>query len=144
MPKGGAREGAGRKPGTLNQRSVEMAADILGSGKSPLEYLLEVMVDESADQKRRDWAAEKAAAFIHPRPAPVPRAVAFTMPKLDGAQDIPTAISGVLQAVSDGAISPSEGQSIVSIIESQRKAIETGELLERLEALEAIQSGFGR
>jgi hypothetical protein len=59
------------------------------------------------------------------------------MPKIDDAKDLPAAISGVLQAVSDGSISPSEGQSIVDIIESQRKAIETGELLERLEKLEA-------
>lgn len=136
MPKGGARKGAGRKPGTLNQRSAEMAADILGSGKSPLEYLLEVMVDENADQKRRDWAAEKAAAFIHPRPAPTPRAVQFQLPTIDTAKDMPGAIAGVLKAVTEGEISPSEAQSVVAIIEAQRKAVETTELLERIEALE--------
>ncbi|MGO7561792.1 hypothetical protein ACC754_20435 [Rhizobium johnstonii] len=136
MPKGGAREGAGRKPGTLNQRSAEMAADILGSGKSPLEYLLEVMVDDSADQKRRDWAAEKAAAYIHPRPAPTPRTVQLQLPTMDTAKDMPGAIAGVLKAVADGEISPSEAQSVVAIIEAQRKAVETTDLLERIEALE--------
>jgi hypothetical protein len=64
-----------------------MAADVLGSGKSPLEYLLEVMMDDTADQKRRDWAAEKAAAYLHPRPAPVPRAITFTVPPIESAKD---------------------------------------------------------
>jgi hypothetical protein len=136
MPKGGAREGAGRKPGTLNQRSAEMAADILGSGKSPLEYLLEVMVDDSADRKRRDWAAEKAAAYIHPRPAPTPRTVQLQLPTIDTAKDMPGAIAGVLKAVTDGEISPSEAQSVVAIIEAQRKAVETTDLQERIESLE--------
>jgi hypothetical protein len=114
-----------------------MAADVLGSGKSPLEYLLEVMMDENADEKRRDWAAEKAAAYLHPRPAPVPRTIKFTLPKLDGAQDIPAAIAAVLKAISEEQMSPAEGQSIVSVIESHRKAIETGEIVERLKVLEA-------
>ncbi|MBY2932706.1 hypothetical protein [Rhizobium leguminosarum] len=133
---GGPRPGSGRKPGTLNQRTVELTADILGSGKTPLQYLLEVMVDESADQKRRDWAAEKAAAFIHPRPAPTPRTVQLQLPTIDTAKDMPGAIAGVLKAVTEGEISPSEAQSVVAIIEAQRKAVETTHLLERIEALE--------
>ena len=134
---GGARPGSGRKAGTLNRRTAELAADVLGSGKSPLQYLLEVMMDEGADQKRRDWAAEKASAFIHPRPAPIPREIQISLPRMDTAADIPRVIAAVLEATSDGRVSPSEAQSLVSIVEAQRKAIETAELLKRIEDLEA-------
>ncbi|MDL2408726.1 hypothetical protein PY650_24405 [Rhizobium calliandrae] len=134
---GGARPGAGRKKGSLNQRTVELAADILGSAKSPLQYLLDVMMDEEAEQKRRDWAAERAAAFLHPRPAPIPRAITFPMKQIESAKDIPAAIAGVLGAASKGELSPSEAQSIVAIIDSHRKAVEAGEIMDRLEALEA-------
>ncbi len=137
---GGARPGAGRKPGTMNQRTAELAADILGSKKSPLEYLLEVMMDEAADQKRRDWAAEKASAYIHPRPAPVARPIQISIPSTATASEIPTAISGILQAVGRGEISPSEAQGVVSIMETQRKALETADLLRRIEELEAAAS----
>jgi len=40
----------------------------------------------------------------------------------------------------NGQIAPAEAQSLSALIEAQRKAIETGELLERLEKLEAIQT----
>lgn len=141
---GGARVGAGRKPGTLNQRTSELAADILGSNKSPLEYLLEVMMDATADQKRRDWAAEKASAYIHPRPAPITRSIHLSIPVMETAADIPGVISDVLRAVGRGEISPSEAQSVVSIVESQRKAIETADLLKRIEDLEAKSSSSGK
>lgn len=134
---GGARPGAGRKPGTLNKRTIDLAADILGSGKTPLEYLLEVMADENADQKRRDWAADKASAYIHPRPAPVTRSIQISIPKMQTAADVPHVISGILQAVGSGEISPSEAQSVVAIVEAQRRAIETADLLKRIEDLEA-------
>lgn len=134
---GGARQGAGRKPGTMNQRTAELAADILGSKKSPLEYLLEVMMDGEADQKRRDWAAEKASAYIHPRPASVARPIQINIPSTATASEIPGAISDILQAVGRGEISPSEAEGVVSIIEAQRKALETAELLRRIEELEA-------
>ena len=134
---GGVRPGAGRKPGTLNKRTAELAADILGSGKSPLQYLLEVMMDEDADEKRRDWAAEKASAYIHPRPAPVPREIRIELPAMETVADIPSVIASVLRATGEGRMSPSEAQSLVSIIAAQRKAIETADLLKRIEDLEA-------
>jgi hypothetical protein len=33
----------------------------------PLEYMLRVMRDHTADEKRRDAMAQAAAAFIHPK-----------------------------------------------------------------------------
>lgn len=137
---GGARAGAGRKPGTLNQRTVELAAGLLGSGKAPLVYLLEVMMDDAADQKRRDWAAEKAAAYIHPRPAPVQREIHIDLPDTSTVEGIKAALSLITKAAASGQVSPAEAQSLSALVEAQRKAIETGELMERIERLEATQA----
>ena len=59
--------GAGRKPGNAVRRSREVADRAAESGSTPLEYLLAVVANPEADQKRRDWAAATAAPFCHPR-----------------------------------------------------------------------------
>lgn len=53
--------------------------------------------------------------------------------KLDG---ITTALSAIITATATGQITPSEAQALSSVIETQRKAIETVELEERIEQLE--------
>lgn len=69
---GGARAGSGRKPGTANVRTREIADAIAKDGKLlPLEYMLNVMRDETSDAARRDDMAKAAAPFIHPRLAAV-------------------------------------------------------------------------
>ena len=47
------------------------------------------------------------------------------------------AIAAVVKEVAGGIIAPSEGQSLVAIMEAQRKAIETADIVARVEALEA-------
>ncbi|SEK23274.1 hypothetical protein SAMN04487976_101156 [Xaviernesmea oryzae] len=134
---GGAGAGAGRKPGTLNRRTVEVLGKVMSEGISPIEYMMSIMRNEDADAKDRAWAAAQAAPFIHPRPAPAQRAISIKLPAIETAEQIPGAISLVLGAAARGEIAPGEAQSLVSIIEAQRKAIETGEIVRRLEALEA-------
>lgn len=65
MTRGGKREGAGRKPGVPNKVTAETAEKIKASGLTPLDYMLSILRDESADIKDRMWAAEKAAPFVH-------------------------------------------------------------------------------
>jgi hypothetical protein len=55
---GGRRQGAGRP----RKKGPVSPADQL-----PLEYLLAIMRDPSADVKRRDWAAKAAAPYVHAR-----------------------------------------------------------------------------
>lgn len=136
MSSGGARENAGRKPGSASKRSAEVVADALAQGKTPLEYLLDVMRDDNADAKRRDWAAEKAAAFIHPRPTPMERKIEIELPDTSTIEGIGKALDTVIKAVSKGEISPSEGQSVIGVVEARRKAIETNDLAVRIDALE--------
>lgn len=136
---GGARPGAGRPRGSVSRRHVDLVASILDGRKTPLEYLMEVMADSEADEKRRDWAAEKAAAFLHPRPQPIARAIEIELPDTSTVEGIKAALGVITNAAAAGQIAPAEAQSLSALVEAQRKAIETGELLERIEKLEATQ-----
>ena len=68
MPRGGARIGAGRKRGSVNRKTREVVNDAIVRGaRLPLEYMLQVIEDETATQARRDQMAIAAAPFCHPR-----------------------------------------------------------------------------
>ena len=89
-PVGGARPGAGRKKGSGTVRRSGLEAIALArQGESPLEYMLRVLRQDNSDllalekcgvidpverirlqadhDKRRDWAAQAAAPYVHPR-----------------------------------------------------------------------------
>jgi hypothetical protein len=68
---GGKRAGSGRKHGAVTKRLRAEIAEAAAKGKTPLEYVLSVMNDEGADILRRDWAAETAMGYMHPRLAMV-------------------------------------------------------------------------
>ena len=74
--RGGARAGSGRKPGSANKRTREIADRAAADGITPLEYLLAVMRDDSTHEDpkiqagreaHRFQAAVAAAPYIHPR-----------------------------------------------------------------------------
>ena len=65
MARGGKREGAGRKPGSTNKFSKELLAKIRKEGELPVEYLLELMRDESQHTRIRLEAAKAAAPYCH-------------------------------------------------------------------------------
>lgn len=67
MPAGGARAGAGRPKGSISKVSAELREHLLAGGVSPLEYMLQVMRDATADSERRDKMAQAAAPFVHPK-----------------------------------------------------------------------------
>lgn len=48
-----------------------MAAEALKSGLTPLEYMLGILRDVSADPKDRFAAAKECAPYVHPRLAAV-------------------------------------------------------------------------
>lgn len=62
---GGARLGAGRKKGIPNKKTIEIQKAVCESGVTPLEYMLSIMRDESADEGQRLEAAKSAAPYIH-------------------------------------------------------------------------------
>lgn len=65
----------------------------------------------------------------------------FELPDISTAATLPDAIGGVVRQVAEGIVSPEEGSIIVGLLETQRKAIETSDLAERLTALETRLNG---
>ena len=75
---GGRRTGAGRKPGSVIKRTRAVIDGALAEGISPLDYMIAVMRDPNADQRRRDEMARSAAPFVHPRLSTVDASVDAT------------------------------------------------------------------
>lgn len=72
MPRGGKREGAGRKVGAVTKRTRERANEIAESGApTPLDYMLGIMNNPRADNSRRDDMAKAAAPYVHAKLASV-------------------------------------------------------------------------
>ena len=80
MARGGYRPGAGRPVGTTKKKPIVSAKaekskpiiaeqEIISTrkGKTPLEYMLDIVNDETADEARRDRLAIAAAPFVHAR-----------------------------------------------------------------------------
>ena len=58
---------AQRKPRARRRKAVP-------AGDTPLDYMLKVMRDDEADQKRRDEMAKIAASYVHQKPSERPGA----------------------------------------------------------------------
>ena len=43
--------------------------------ESPLDYMLRVMRDETADERRRDEMAKAAAPYLHPKPQSIRQSI---------------------------------------------------------------------
>jgi hypothetical protein len=69
-------------------------------------------------------------------PARRDRLIAFELPAIETAADASRAMSAILRAVADGAISPSEGQAVAGLLEGFVKTLEATEFEKRLAALE--------
>lgn len=76
MAHGGKRSGSGRKMTEARKAQLAAAQEAaarckLSDGETPLDYMLRVMRDTTADTKRRDNMALGAASYLHPRLAAV-------------------------------------------------------------------------
>jgi hypothetical protein len=72
MRTGGYRPGAGgvrKKPQGVHPLPADIVKDARAAKMQPLEYMLAVMNDQTADVTRRDRMAIAAAPFCHPRVA---------------------------------------------------------------------------
>ena len=64
------------------------------------------------------------------------RPVRVEIPPIRSAADLPIAVGAVTEAVAAGDLTPDEAQSLATLLELQRRAIETAELEQRIAALE--------
>ena len=68
---GGARKGAGRKPGIPTKKTVELQRAVEESGITPLEYMLSVMRSVDTEPRERLAAAQSAAPYVHAKLASI-------------------------------------------------------------------------
>jgi hypothetical protein len=120
--------GPGRKAGSRNKATLALDALAEGDGKAILERQLE-------KAKEGDG---KAAELILSRiwPARKSRAINLDLPPVTAPADIVPALGRIADAVAGGEITPEEGAAVAAVLEGKRKAIETTEVLARIEALE--------
>lgn len=86
IKRGGARPGAGRKKGSPNKRTAEIAKAVEESGVTPLEYMLNVMRDVVQEPALRFEAAKAAAPYVHSKLSSVEHSGSIAKP-FDGLTD---------------------------------------------------------
>lgn len=61
----------GRQKGTPNKATAAKLAQIAATGLTPLDYMLSVVRDETAERSVRLDAAKGAAPYVHPKLAQI-------------------------------------------------------------------------
>jgi hypothetical protein len=119
----------GRPVGSRHKALV--ALDTLGSNSAESILLAVIRQAEAGDTT--------AARIILDRawPARKGRTVAVDLPVINNAGGVLEALSAITAATAAGELSPDEAQVLAALIEAQRRAIETGDLAERIAALES-------
>ena len=126
----------GRVPGSRNKRTVELMA-LAEAGESPCAFAIRIMRDDTQTPEIRMHAARLAAPFIHPKPQPEPRIVAFDMPEeFDGAGSLLSVHANLLRATAAGDLALEDAKDLSAMLETHRRLVETVELEERITALE--------
>lgn len=72
------------------------------------------------------------------------KAIRCPLPVIETPADCAKAQASIIQAVAAGSILPSEGETLASLIEQQRRSLETSDMAERLAAVEALLKERGR
>jgi len=120
--------GPGRTAGSRNRATLIL--DALADGEA--ETILQKQIDLAKEGDQR------AAELILSRcwPARKSRPINLDLPAVNAAADIVPALGRITEAVAAGEITPEEAQAVAAVLEGKRKAIETVDVLARIEALE--------
>lgn len=65
--KGGRREGAGRKKGSKNKKTIDLLASVAKQGVTPLQFMLAIMNNPKKSPALRADMAKAAAPYVHAR-----------------------------------------------------------------------------
>lgn len=121
----------GRPKGSRNQATLLAMAAMEGE----LKNVVRMVIDAA---KGGDMAAARLVVdkLI---PAVRERAVSIVLPAINGVDDCAIAQAKVIAEVACGQLLPSEGEALASLIEQQRRSLETSEVIKRLMVLEEHQ-----
>jgi hypothetical protein len=131
----GNKSGKGRPAGSRNKRAIFQEV---------LEVDGEAIIEKIKTQALK--ANATAMRLCMERLLPVAQAsnAQFWMPRVETTESLKEATAAAAEAVSEGLLSPQEGEAVARIVESQRRNIETVELEGRVKSLEEEIGKLGR
>lgn len=120
---------AGKQPGTRNRATMMVLSIMEGGAKEITEAVIKAA--KGGDLAAARLVLERLTPPMRERP------ISLALPDITTAEGISAAQHAILQAVGAGELMPGEGDTLASILENRRKALETEELERRIAALEA-------
>ena len=134
----GKAPGPGRPPGSRNKTTVWL--DELAS--QGMERLIAVLREAAENGDMRAMALLLARTW----PAPVCRGrpVALELPAIERPADLIKAQAALMEGMARGEMTPEEAAAVATVLENQRRAIETNDHEHRLKTLEADRASKGR
>ncbi len=117
---------AGRPPGSRNRASRVAASSLEGTAENVMSKII------GAADEGESWALMWLGNRLVPPLRTQP--VTFELPPIETVEDLLAAHDAVLTAAARGEITLDEAERISGLLEAKRKAIETVELAEEIEA----------
>lgn len=122
FPKGNG----GRKPGSKNRSSLLAAELVQGEALAMLRTAIQLAKDGNVTMLKfvlGRWLRE--------------RPIEFELPPINNADDAVAALSAIASAIAEGAMTPSEGAALTTVVDSTAQAVELADVTKRLDLLEA-------
>ena len=133
--KGQSGNPAGRQPGCRNRATLAVESLLENQAQALTKTAIELALEGDTTALR--LCLERIA------PPPRSRAVSFAVPRIDRIEDLAGALGAIFQEVAGGRLHLDEGAALVGMLEAKRKAMETIDLEQRVQALEAQGPGHG-
>jgi hypothetical protein len=133
--KGRSGNPAGRRPGSRNRATLAAESLLEGEAQALTRKAIELALEGDTTALR--LCLERIV------PQRKSRVVAFDLPRIDRVEDLAGAIGSIFQEVAGGRLRLDEGATLVGMLESKRRAMETIDLEKRLRALEAQGASHG-
>ncbi len=124
---------AGRPAGARSTRMLALDALAEGRAEDVVNALIVKAVEGDVQAAglilARVWGPRKG------------RPVNVDLPAVRDASGVSAALAAVVAAMSEGRLTPDEAQSVATVLDGQRRAVETADLEARVAALETARSG---
>lgn len=125
----------GRPAGSRNRATVAVEALLEGEAEGLARKAVELAM--AGDTVALRLCLDRIAPPRKGRP------VSIDLPPVETAAGCAAAVTAVVAAVSEGSLTPEEGQAVAGLLEARRRALETEDLERRIAVLER-QTAKGR